>query len=121
MSKENPLWGAPRIHGDCARPDVWLIARNGDVSSGTPSRAAPTVSRTSRAFDPRMTTTRQVIRTAVCLGRSSGGLYTPWSLSIELFGVADNNGYGLKVFAFLKLTGVPSRHARHGHGAARAM
>jgi hypothetical protein len=27
-----------------------------------------------------------------------------------LFGVADNNGYGLKVFAFLKLTGVPFRH-----------
>ena len=25
----------------------------------------------------------------------------------ELFGVADNNGYGLKVFAFLKLAGVP--------------
>jgi hypothetical protein len=24
----------------------------------------------------------------------------------ELFGVADNNGYGLKVFAFLKLTRV---------------
>src|ERR1044071_8343060 len=24
-----------------------------------------------------------------------------------LFGVADNNGYGLKVFAFLKLAGVP--------------
>ncbi len=30
----------------------------------------------------------------------------------ELFGVADNNGYGLKVFAFLKLTGVPFTH-RH--------
>ena len=28
----------------------------------------------------------------------------------ELFGVADNNGYGLKVFAFLKLTGVPFAH-----------
>lgn len=28
----------------------------------------------------------------------------------ELFGVADNNGYGLKVFAFLKLTGVPFLH-----------
>jgi glutathione S-transferase len=28
----------------------------------------------------------------------------------ELFGVADNNGYGLKVFAFLKLTGVPFGH-----------
>src|SRR3974377_1162289 len=27
-----------------------------------------------------------------------------------LFGVADNNGYGLKVFAFLKLTGVSFRH-----------
>ncbi len=25
----------------------------------------------------------------------------------ELFGVADNNGYGLKVYAFLKLAGVP--------------
>jgi glutathione S-transferase len=28
----------------------------------------------------------------------------------ELFGVADNNGYGLKVFAFLKLASVPFIH-----------
>jgi glutathione S-transferase len=28
----------------------------------------------------------------------------------ELFGVADNNGYGLKVFAFLKLAGLPFTH-----------
>ena len=28
----------------------------------------------------------------------------------ELFGVADNNGYGLKVFAFLRLAKVPFRH-----------
>jgi glutathione S-transferase len=28
----------------------------------------------------------------------------------ELFGVADNNGYGLKVFALLKLAGVPFVH-----------
>ena len=28
----------------------------------------------------------------------------------ELCGVADNNGYGLKVFAFLRLTDVPFRH-----------
>jgi glutathione S-transferase len=28
----------------------------------------------------------------------------------ELFGVPDNNGYGLKVFAFLKLAGVPFTH-----------
>src|ERR1700758_1830493 len=27
-----------------------------------------------------------------------------------LFGVADNNGYGLKVFAFLRLAGVPFVH-----------
>ena len=27
-----------------------------------------------------------------------------------LFGVADNNGYGLKVFAFLRLAGIPFRH-----------
>jgi glutathione S-transferase len=28
----------------------------------------------------------------------------------ELFGVADNNGYGLKVFAFLRLSGTPFMH-----------
>src|SRR3989442_9770213 len=28
----------------------------------------------------------------------------------ELFGVADNNGYGLKVFAFLRLNRLPFRH-----------
>jgi hypothetical protein len=28
----------------------------------------------------------------------------------ELFGVADNNGYGLKVFAFLRLNGTPFKH-----------
>jgi glutathione S-transferase len=28
----------------------------------------------------------------------------------EVFGVADNNGYGLKVFAFLRLAGLPFRH-----------
>ncbi|MBR0795110.1 glutathione S-transferase family protein [Bradyrhizobium jicamae] len=28
-----------------------------------------------------------------------------------LFGVADNNGYGLKVYAFLKLAGLPFQHA----------
>jgi len=28
----------------------------------------------------------------------------------QLFGVADNNGYGLKVFAFMRLAGVPFTH-----------
>jgi glutathione S-transferase len=28
----------------------------------------------------------------------------------ELFGIADNNGYGLKVYAFLRLTGLPFTH-----------
>lgn len=37
----------------------------------------------------------------------------------ELFGVADNNGYGLKVFAFLKMTGVPFTH-RHVFDASAA-
>jgi glutathione S-transferase len=37
----------------------------------------------------------------------------------ELFGVADNNGYGLKVFAFLKLAGVPFRH-EHIFDASKA-
>ena len=36
-----------------------------------------------------------------------------------LFGVADNNGYGLKVFAFLKLAGVPFHH-EHIFDASRA-
>jgi glutathione S-transferase len=37
----------------------------------------------------------------------------------ELFGVADNNGYGLKVFAFFKLTGVAFTH-RHIFDASAA-
>ena len=37
----------------------------------------------------------------------------------EMFGVADNNGYGLKVFAFLKLAGVPFTH-EHIFDASKA-
>ena len=37
----------------------------------------------------------------------------------KLFGVADNNGYGLKVFAFLKLAGVPFNH-EHIFDASKA-
>jgi glutathione S-transferase len=36
-----------------------------------------------------------------------------------LFGVVDNNGYGLKIFAFLKLAGVPFRH-EHIFDASKA-
>src|SRR6201991_4009460 len=36
-----------------------------------------------------------------------------------LFGVADNNGYGLKVYAFLKLAGVPFTH-EHLFDASKA-
>jgi glutathione S-transferase len=36
-----------------------------------------------------------------------------------LFGVADNNGYGLKVFAFLRLAGLPFRH-EHIFDASKA-
>ena len=37
----------------------------------------------------------------------------------SLFGVADNNGYGLKVFAVLKLAGLPFRH-QHSVDASAA-
>src|SRR5882757_5080624 len=37
----------------------------------------------------------------------------------DLSGVADNNGYGLKVYAFLKLTGVPFTH-EHVFDASKA-
>jgi glutathione S-transferase len=36
-----------------------------------------------------------------------------------LFGVADNNGYGLKIYAFLRLAGVPFRH-EHIFDASKA-
>ena len=36
-----------------------------------------------------------------------------------LFGVADNNGYGLKVFAFLRLSSVAFRH-EHIFDASKA-
>src|ERR1700741_4966143 len=36
-----------------------------------------------------------------------------------LFGVADNNGYGLKVYAFLKLAGLPFQH-EHIFDASKA-
>ena len=47
-------------------------------------------------------------RTAVS-NRTGDAMITLYSYP-ELFGVADNNGYGLKVFAFLRLTGVPFTH-----------
>jgi glutathione S-transferase len=37
----------------------------------------------------------------------------------ELFGVADNNGYGLKVYAFMRLAGVPFTH-EHLFDASKA-
>jgi glutathione S-transferase len=37
----------------------------------------------------------------------------------ELFGVADNNGYGLKIFAFLRLAGLPFVH-EHIFDASKA-
>ena len=52
-----------------------------------------------------------------CLNLSSlrfGANTNPAMLTLysypTLFGVADNNGYGLKVYAFLKLAGVPFTH-----------
>src|SRR5262249_49457713 len=47
-----------------------------------------------------------------------GSMLTLYSYP-ELFGVADNNGYGLKVFAFLRLCSVPFQH-EHVFDAASA-
>jgi glutathione S-transferase len=41
--------------------------------------------------------------------RRSSAMITLYSYP-ELFGVADNNGYGLKVFAFMRLAGLAFRH-----------
>jgi hypothetical protein len=43
------------------------------------------------------------------LSQYGGTMITLYSYP-ELFGVADNNGYGLKVFAFMRLAGVPFSH-----------
>ena len=43
------------------------------------------------------------------MARGAPAMLTLYSYP-ELFGVADNNSYGLKVFAFLKLAGVPFVH-----------
>src|SRR5262249_38052771 len=43
-------------------------------------------------------------------GPCSGGIMLTLYSYPQLFRVADNNGYGLKVFAFLRLAGVPFRH-----------
>jgi glutathione S-transferase len=48
----------------------------------------------------------------------NAGMITLYSYP-ELFGVADNNGYGLKVFAFLRLAGVPFTH-EHIFDASKA-
>jgi glutathione S-transferase len=52
------------------------------------------------------------------LATAGGQMLTLYSYP-RLFGVADNNGYGLKVFAFLKLAGVPFHH-EHIFDASRA-
>jgi glutathione S-transferase len=43
------------------------------------------------------------------VGQQGGAMITLYSYP-QLFGVADNNGYGLKVFAFMRLAGVPFIH-----------
>jgi glutathione S-transferase len=54
---------------------------------------------------------RRSLQSANPMRRSlpGGAMITLYSYP-ELFGVADNNGYGLKVFAFMRLAGVPFKH-----------
>src|SRR5262244_328920 len=53
---------------------------------------------------------RVVTSSAMLAASRSGDIMLTLYSYPELFGVADNNGYGLKVFAFLRLAGVPFRH-----------
>src|SRR6476660_6781497 len=54
------------------------------------------------------------LRMPGALGSRSGAIAGVLMLTLysypTLFGVADNNGYGLKVFAFLRLAGLPFIH-----------
>ena len=51
-------------------------------------------------------------------GFDGGAMITLYSYP-ALFGVADNNGYGLKVFAFMRLAGVTFRHEHIFDASAR--
>src|SRR5262244_509353 len=53
---------------------------------------------------------RVVTSSAMLAASCSGDIMLILYSYPELFGVADNNGYGLKVLAFLRLAGVPFRH-----------
>src|SRR5712691_10999504 len=53
---------------------------------------------------------RAVTSSAMLAASRSGDIMLTLYSYPELFGVVDNNGYGLKVFAFLRLAGVPFRH-----------
>src|SRR6516164_8621215 len=53
---------------------------------------------------------RVVTSSAMLAASCSGDIMLTLYSYPTLFGVADNNGYGLKVFAFLKLAGLPFRH-----------
>jgi glutathione S-transferase len=72
-----------------------------------PEAQRPSVARRSRPDRPRCA------RAALCAmadpEAESETVLTLFSYP-ELFGVADNNPYGLKIFAFLKLCGLPFRH-----------
>src|SRR6185437_12577508 len=63
------------------------------------------------------------LRMPGALGSRSGAIAGVLMLTLysypTLFGVADNNGYGLKVSAFLRLAGVPFRH-EHIFDASKA-
>src|SRR6266481_7473637 len=61
---------------------------------------------------------RRVLRRSLEPGEREHEMLTLYSYP-GLFGVADNNGYGLKVFAFLKLAGLPFTH-RHVFDASAA-
>src|SRR5499425_869908 len=74
--------------------------------SGHPGSPARVSSRMSLRSCGLRVVTSSAMLAASCSGDVMLTLYS----YPELFGVADNNGYGLKVFAFLRLADVVFRH-----------
>src|SRR5262245_18265217 len=103
-------------HVRCNHPGVdsaLAVGRQGRREA--PSVTAPTIPgfrwRSIRARLPGRTAPdfASLIRATSLRFGDADAMLTLYSYP-ELFGVADNNGYGLKVFAFLRLAGVPFRH-----------
>jgi hypothetical protein len=102
MSEENPLWGAPRIHGELLK--LGFKIAESTASNGAPSRTAipdlaniPAQSCGSHCGDRSLRGSHRNLRAPVCLSRSG-----PWTSTAAMVcgdpesnrGVAGSTGHG---------------------------